>query len=204
MAPNRLTSAPPALAGFEHIHRYWDPGRRMWVAKIQPGEYYVTTQAELITTVLGSCVSTCIRDPAFGIGGMNHFMLPAGGDREVCARYGIHAMELLINAILSHGGRRQHLEIKLFGGGRVMRQMTDIGRRNIAFVHEFLKTEGLQAVAEDLGGGWPRKIVYDPRLGKVLVKRLRRLHNDTLEQRERRHLKRLEHMPFEGQVELFD
>lgn len=204
MRPRPNVAAPPSpLPGFESIHRYRDPGRNCWVAKIQPGEYYVTTHPELIGTVLGSCVAACIRDPAFGIGGMNHFMLPAGGDREVCARYGVHAMELLINTILSHGGRRNHLEIKLFGGGAVMRQMTDVGQRNIQFARDFVAAEGFQVEASDLGGPWPRKILYDPLKGKVLLKRLKRIHKDTLAKKEEHYLEQLNHTPSECDVELF-
>ena len=70
------TPKPPAVAGFDGIQRYWDPGNDCWMAKILPGEYYVTRAAEAVTTVLGSCISACIRDPQLGCGGMNHFMLP--------------------------------------------------------------------------------------------------------------------------------
>ncbi len=138
------STLPVALEGFEDIKRYWDRKEAVVAAKILPGEYYVTVNGEMITTVLGSCVSACIRDPAFGIGGMNHFMLPMSNDD--CAgcwngtmvnagtRYGNFAMEHLINDILKQGARRDHLEIKVFGGGKVLTSMTDVGRRNIEFV----------------------------------------------------------------------
>ena len=109
---------PPALPGFNAINRYWDKVNNCFTAKILPGEFYVTTHHELITTVLGSCVSACIRDPIFGIGGMNHFMLPLEGDHSSTAwknagnsastRYGNVAMELLINNILKHGAERDN------------------------------------------------------------------------------------------------
>lgn len=67
---------PRVLPGFEHINRYWDSVHQAAAAKLLPGEYYVTVEDEIIVTVLGSCVSACIRDPIRGIGGMNHFMLP--------------------------------------------------------------------------------------------------------------------------------
>lgn len=155
-----LPKPAKALRGFSDINRYWDRQRKLYAAKILPGQYYVTTQDELIVTVLGSCVSACIRDPAMGIGGMNHFMLPLGADSSKlmsrnsdATRYGNFAMEKLINDILKNGGRRDYLEIKVFGGGKVIQHMTetDIGGRNIRFVREFLATEGFSIASEDLG-----------------------------------------------------
>ena len=204
---------PKALRGFTEINRYWDRQRLIYAAKILPGEYYVTVENELIVTVLGSCVSACIRDPAMGVGGMNHFMLPSGAasDRlftrnSDATRYGNFAMEKLINDILKNGGRRDHLEIKLFGGGKVIEHMTeaDIGGRNIRFVREFISTEGLRVVAEDLGDIYPRKVVYHPKTGKVQVKKLRKIHNDTIAKREQSYRSKLEKKPLAGDIELFD
>ena len=197
---------PPALPEFAHINRYWDKTRDMPAAKILPGQLYVTLKDELITTVLGSCVAACIRDRKFGIGGMNHFMLPEGGVEGTgeAARYGVFAMESLINAILKNGGRRAHLEVKLFGGGQVMPGMSDVGRRNIQFARCFVRSEGLRVTAEDLGGPWPRKVVYFPASGKVLVKKLESLHNDTLVARERSYYQDLNQGPVAGEIELFD
>lgn len=204
--------APPVLPGFEHVNRYWDHTNQTHAAKILPGEYYVTQHDELIATVLGSCISVCVRDRVLGIGGMNHFMLPVGADRDesctstsisAATRYGNFAMEHLINAILKHGGSRKHLEIKVFGGGRILAGMTDIGRRNIEFIRDYLATEGLKAVAEDLGEVFPRKVLYHPKSGRARVKRLRALHNDTIVQRETQYLRELERQPIEGGVELF-
>jgi chemotaxis protein CheD len=204
-----------ALPGFESIKRYWDRQRNCVAAKILPGEFYVTNHQEIITTVLGSCVSACIRDPDFMIGGMNHFMLPANGEHTVldvtdshsdAARYGNYAMEKLINEILKNGGRREALEIKVFGGGRVIQHMThsDIGGRNIEFVLKYIETEKLKIVAKDLGDIYPRKVVYDPQNGKVQVKKLRSLHNDTIVQRETGYMKVLEEDTVSGDIELFD
>lgn len=202
-----------ALRGFSEVNRYWDRQRNLYAAKILPGQYYVTTNDELIVTVLGSCVSACIRDPAMGIGGMNHFMLPLGEEsgklmsrNSDATRYGNFAMEKLINDILKHGGRRDHLEVKVFGGGKVIQHMTetDVGGRNIRFVREFLATEGLRIVAEDLGDIYPRKVVYDPKNGKVQVKKLRKMHNDTIAKREIDYRTELEKQPVSGDIELFD
>ena len=146
------------LPGFEHVRRYWDPAQGSMTAKVLPGEFYVSMQDELIATVLGSCVSACIRDRRRNIGGMNHFMLPEPmGERDGwsatvgrAARYGNDAMEQLINAILKAGGKREDLEVKVFGGGRVLTQMTDIGERNIAFVRRYLAAERLDLAAAGL------------------------------------------------------
>jgi len=206
----QCSDLPPSLPGFEHINRYWDKLHGTCSAKILPGEYYVTTQPELIVTVLGSCVSACVRDPVFGIGGMNHFMLPQSGGGNVAstalsdsARYGNVAMEHLINEILTHGGQRGNLEVKLFGGGRVMAGMSDIGGRNISFVRDYLEVEGFEAIAEDLGGTHPRKVVYNPKTGKVLMKKLRSMHNNTIIERETAYMHELEARPISGEVDLF-
>jgi chemotaxis protein CheD len=185
---------------YDHIRRYWDPTRNLNAAKILPGEYYVTTENELITTVLGSCVSACVRDPVFGIGGMNHFMLPAGregGDdawntmMSASARYGNVAMEHLITDIQKFGGVRENLEVKITGGGRVLASMTDVGRRNIQFVREYIRVEGLRLMGEEVGDIYPRKVVYWPRTGRVQVKKLRSMHNNTLVEREEQYMREI-------------
>ena len=209
---NGLPIPPRALRGFSDINRYWDRQRKVYAAKILPGEYYVTTNQELITTVLGSCVSACIRDPAMGIGGMNHFMLPANSAmsssnfNSEATRYGNFAMEKLINDILKNGGRREALEVKLFGGGKVIANMNqaDVGNRNIQFALDYVATEGLQVTSHDLGDIFPRKVVYDPMSGKVQVKKLRSQHNNTIVQRERGYMDALNQNDVSGDVELFD
>jgi chemotaxis protein CheD len=203
----------PSIAGFEHLNRYWDREREIMAVKILPGEYYVTQDNELITTVLGSCVSACIRDKELGIGGMNHFMLPesnygqmkTGNEAIVGAstRYGNYAMEHLINTILSHGGKRKNLEIKVFGGGKIIPTLTDVGIKNINFVLDYIDQEGLRLLSQDLGDIYPRKIIYFPRTGKAAMKKIRDLHNDTVVQRERQYFNNLKNMPIEGEVELF-
>ncbi len=202
-----------ALRGFSDINRYWDRQNLIYAAKILPGQYYVTVEKELIVTVLGSCVSACIRDPLMGIGGMNHFMLPTGEHsgklmerNSDATRYGNFAMEKLINDILKHGGRRENLEVKVFGGGKVIEHMTeaDIGGRNIKFVREFLATEGLKIVSEDLGDVYPRKVIYEPQTGKVRIKKLRSMHNETIAKREESYKKELDNKPVSGDIELFD
>lgn len=189
-----LPPMQPEFEGFQHINRYWDRSNNLYAAKILPGEYYVTANDEVIVTVLGSCVSACIRDKVFGIGGMNHFMLPANKDElsssgifAESTRYGNFAMEQMINDILKNGGMRKNLEVKLFGGGRVLKNMQtlDIGKKNIDFVMKYIKDESLQLIAEDLGDVYPRKVLYFPLTGKVRVKKLRTMHNNTIVEREK-------------------
>jgi chemotaxis protein CheD len=206
------TQPPLALPGFEHIRRRWDLTYDAFTARILPGEFYVTKHDEGITTTLGSCVSACIRDRLSGIGGMNHFMLPADSSDEkslkasnlsAAARYGNYAMEHLINEILRNGGTRQHLEVKVFGGGRIIANMTDVGRRNITFVRDYLSMEGLQVLAEDVGDIHPRMVVYFPATGRVRVKRLRSLHNNTIAAQEMTYVENIRQQPVSGDVELF-
>ncbi len=208
--PQRVTRALP---GFTHINRYFDAHRQSQAAKILPGEYYVTCDDEVIVTVLGSCVSACIWDSTAGIGGMNHFMLPKsaeGRDNETrianagdAARYGTYAMEHLINTLLKHGGRRERLRTKIVGGGRVLAGSTDVGAKNIAFVREFLRNEGLAIAGEHVGGSWPRKVCFHPLSGRAQVKELKNMHNETISQREQTYQQQLGSTAKGGEVELF-
>ncbi len=202
---------PEPLPGFEAVNRYWDKRMNLAAAKILPGEFYVSNQGEMIVTVLGSCISACIRDKILGVGGMNHFMLPYKGedaDRwgnqvSEASRYGNWAMEYLINAILTQGGSRRNLEVKVFGGGQVLANMTDVGKKNIDFVTGYLAQEGLKIVAQDVGGIYPRKVLYFPDTGAVKMRKLKTMHNKTVEQREREYSRRIDVKPAAGDVELF-
>ncbi|SCZ86035.1 chemoreceptor glutamine deamidase CheD [Nitrosomonas mobilis] len=172
---------------------YYDQYLKLEAVKLLPGEYYVTTRDMVLSTVLGSCVSACIYDFQSGIGGMNHFMLPAGKDNHGAqlpsARFGDSAMEILLREILKRGARRANLVAKVFGGGNVQRTMvtTHIGFQNAKFVKEYLARHQIRILAADLVGFNPRKIHFFPRSGKVLMKKLYVLHNDTIVQREQRY-----------------
>lgn len=180
-------------------------------AKISPGEYYFTDKDMVIVTVLGSCVSACIRDTVIGIGGMNHFMLPdsavADKDSPVSEsmRYGTYAMEVLINQLLRNGARRENLEAKIFGGGNVLKSFTtiNVGDRNAIFVRKFLKDEGIRVTSEDLLDIYPRKVYYFPKTGRVLVKKLKNMHNDTLVKREEAYASKLKTSDVGGEIDLF-
>ena len=204
---------PSVLPGFEQLSRVWDASHKLCATKILPGEYYVTRNNEIVTTVLGSCVSACIRDPMTCVGGMNHFMLPGdtakslnkwGGEESLATRYGIAAMENLINDILKQGARKDRLEVKLFGGGKVLAMdINDVGKRNIDFAKQFVTAEGLSVASEDLGGPHPRKVHYFPRTGKVMIRRLRALQNQTIADKERQYEHTLSGTQNTGEIELF-
>ena len=189
---------------------YFDRSFGLNAAKILPGEYYFTPEDKVIVTVLGSCVAACIRDRVSGIGGMNHFMLPDSGSdamglMSASMRYGTYAMEVLINDLLKTGARRENLEAKVFGGGRVLSNFTtlNVGQRNAQFVRDYLKTERIRILAEDLEDIYPRKVYFFPRTGKVLVKKLRKLNNNTIANREQDYANRLKRVPVSGTVDLF-
>lgn len=189
---------------------YFDRTFDCEAAKILPGEFYFTHRDMLIVTVLGSCVSACIRDRVTGIGGMNHFMLPYNGDADspvsASMRYGAYAMEVLINELIKAGARRDNLEAKVFGGGAVLRGFNaiNVGERNANFVCEYLKAENIRVMAKDLNDIHARKVYYFPRSGRVLVKKIEQLNNNTLVNREQDYAQRLNsRMAGSGEVDLF-
>ncbi|WP_396593970.1 chemotaxis protein CheD [Brevundimonas sp. R86498] len=145
--------------GLEPIHE-----RRVHVGQ---GSHEVSGDRSVIfSTILGSCVAACVRDPVLGIGGMNHFLLPeapggGAGDR----RYGAQAMELLINGLLAMGARRDRLEAKVFGGARMTSSFNDIGGKNAEFVQRFLQEDGIPIISQSLGGTLARRIHYTPTTG---------------------------------------
>lgn len=188
--------------------KYFDRNFQQTAMKILPGEFYCTDADEVIVTVLGSCVAACLLDPVALIGGMNHFMLPINRQQDddntfFAARYGVGAMEFLINGLLRMGAQRNRLVAKTFGGARVMQGLSDVGDQNIQFVRHFLNQEGIPVWAEDLGGTHPRKVYFFPHSGQVLVKRIERTNNDTIMTRETHYLERVTQEPLGGDVELF-
>jgi chemotaxis protein CheD len=179
-------------------NRYHDRGLGLDATKLLPGDFFVTDEDVVLVTVLGSCVAACIRDPALGIGGMNHFMLPdAGLDSSLAeghlARYGTYSMEVMIEGLVRLGARRDRLEAKVFGGGQVMVELgsSRIGARNAVFVRDYLRRAMIPVVAADLEGRYARKLYFFPRTGRALVKTLRVLGNDTIVRREREYRRRL-------------
>jgi len=149
--------------------------------KVMPGEYFVSADDIVLATVLGSCVAACVWDPSARVGGMNHFMLPGDGSRTgrhdwigLAGRYGVFAMEQLINELIKRGARKANLEAKVFGGSAVLKNLTalNVGERNADFVLDFLRTEGIRLAAQDLLDVCPRRVVFFPASGRALCRKL--------------------------------
>jgi len=175
--------------GFAHIRRMRDSRFPHEIASILPGEYFVSRDPMIVYTVLGSCISACIRDPVVGVGGMNHFMLPEPKEKSQdswgeSTRYGAYAMESLINEIVKQGGLKSRLELKLFGAGKIYDGQMDVGARNKEWVLNYVKTEGLTVAGRDLGDVYPRKIYYFTESGRVLMKKIEQIKNRTIFDRE--------------------
>lgn len=156
--------------------------------KVLPGEYFVSVDDMMIMTVLGSCIAACIWDSKARAGGMNHFMLPDGDGSEGGGRYGSYAMELLINQLFKLGARRESMQAKVFGGAQVMAGFTamNVGERNTHFVLDYLSTERIPVISQDVLDIHPRKVCFFPASGKALVKRLAHAHPENLVVEERR------------------
>lgn len=184
-----------------------DPETGYRIIKIFSGDWYVSTHPrEMMSTILGSCVSACIRDPVARVGGMNHFLLPGNESMTPlsdAARYGVFAMESLINGIIKAGGHKDRLEVKIFGGGNVINNSARIGSKNAAFIRKFLAEEGLEIVSEDLEGDLPRRVHYFPDSGRVMMRRLRRKDDLKVVEEEERYSKEITKKPLEGDIDLF-
>jgi chemotaxis protein CheD len=180
--------ARPRRAG-QASYFYFDPHFQYDAVKVLPGEYFVTNENLLIVTVLGSCIAACIWDTRARVGGMNHFMLPDGDtDGAGAGRYGSYAMELLINEMMKLGARRETMQAKVFGGGQVLSSFAtmNVGERNTAFVLDYLHTERIAVVSQDVLDIYPRKVCYFAQSGKAMVKRLAHAHPDVLVAQERK------------------
>ncbi|MCP4595461.1 MAG: chemotaxis protein CheD [Neptuniibacter sp.] len=185
----RSSSLPPTLRGFEHHNLFWEPRWDCYAVKVKPGDFYVSNSGIVITTVLGSCISACIHDPVAGYGGLNHFMLPDSGtqgDLDRSMRYGLFAMEQLINELMKHGCQRERMQVKLTGGGDMMGGLTTrIGQQNIDFILKYIQDEGLSLEASDLGGDQARRVAYFPTEGRMLVNKLDHRDDQRLIEEER-------------------
>jgi len=146
------------------------------VVTLFPGEYFVSDKPVVLSTLLGSYVAVCMRDPNAGVGGMNHFMLPAPGHSVSSGawsgktRYGSYAIEALVNGILKYGGHKNRLEVKVFGGAKLYEGGGDIGASNVQWVLEYLDREGLRPIASDLGKDYARSVYFYTDTGRVLMK----------------------------------
>lgn len=180
------------------------------VTTVHQGDCLVSDEADLtFSTVLGSCISACIRDTVANVGGMNHFLLaePSGSARDrygVSARYGAFAMEQLINKILTRGsGKKSNLEIKVFGGGLISNALSDVGAKNIEFVRDFLAAEGYVLAKEDVGGAFARRVMFKPHTGRAIVKRLDSTANASIAREELLVAKQPVQKPAADEIELF-
>ena len=188
---------------------YFHPQFRAHTLKVFLGHHMVSDRSDvMMVTTLGSCVTACIHDPATAIGGMNHFLLPEVPESEdggagAAARYGSVAMERLINELLSRGAQRGRLEVKLFGGARVIESSFDVGQRNGGLALVFVGGEGLKLVGQDLGGASARRIHYFPHSGKAMRKMLRPEALSETANQELHFRTTLRQQPIEGDVELF-
>ena len=190
---------------------YYDNRFERQAVKILPGEYYATRNNTMIVTVLGSCVSVCLRDAKNGVAGMNHFLLPSDHHREPqeygsAARYGMFAMELLINEMQKMGAERRYLQAKIFGGGNVLKGLTvnNIGELNADFIVQYLIAEHIPVLASDLLGIYPRKVYFLPENGQVLVKKIKKLNNSTIMDRESIYRMRLREEKQPTDVDIFE
>ena len=194
---------------FGHIRRMQDIRFPHEIAVILPGEYFVSESPMVVYTVLGSCISVCVRDPEAGVGGMNHFMLavPSGetsGDSWAeSGRYGSFAMEMLINGILKRGGKKTRLEAKVFGGGKIYGGAIDIGAKNAAWALDYLEQEGLPPMKADVGDVCPRKVYYFTDTGRVLLKKLDKIQSSSIVKEEQRYQDVLRQKAPVGDVTLF-
>lgn len=198
------------------LHAFRQP-----VVVINPGEYLVSEEDIIISTVLGSCIAVVLYDINLGLGGMNHFMLPGAfrphpmqGGRvnpqdflEESARYGMYAMEVLINELLKRGANRKKIQAKVFGGASVIHR-NDEGRKNIAdtnidFVFEYLETERIPLVSFDVGGSLARKIFFFVKTGKVPLKRIKGPSVAMIQDQELSYRKTLSSRPQEGPILFF-
>ncbi|PTV97030.1 chemotaxis protein CheD [Rhodobacter aestuarii] len=136
---------------------------------IAQGEYATARGPDAsISTILGSCVATCLYDEQAQVGGMNHFLLPDGAGASLnSARFGVNAMELLINALIKEGANRSRLKAKVFGGGRMIAGLSDVGAKNASFVLDFLRREAIECTGQSLGGTQARRVEFWPGSGRA-------------------------------------
>ncbi|MDT7041890.1 hypothetical protein [Candidatus Nitronereus thalassa] len=194
---------------FGHIRRMRDMRFPHEIAVIMPGEFFVSRAPMVVYTVLGSCISVCIRDTVTKIGGMNHFMLasPSGNVENdhwgPSARYGSYAMEVLVNELLGQGGHKSRFEVKVFGGGKIYEGRNDVGAKNAAWALEYLEREGMQPIKADVGDVCPRKVYYFTESGRVLLKKLDGIQRQQIVKEEQQYQQIVEKEVSAGDVTLF-
>jgi chemotaxis protein CheD len=199
-------SLPKVLPGFENNHCFWEPKWQRYTVKVLPGEFYISKEDIVLSTVLGSCISVCIYDPLLDFGGMNHFMLPASSvqdDIERPLRYGLFAMEQLINGMMKNGCKRENMQIKVTGGGAMISGLISIGAQNIDFIKKYIEEENLQLISIDLGGDQARRVAYFPKPGRMLGKKLSLLDDQHLITQESTYRTNVDKSLDDTEIELF-
>ncbi|MDR3425038.1 MAG: chemoreceptor glutamine deamidase CheD [Alphaproteobacteria bacterium] len=204
----RARQERPVLDYFQGGSHFYDASQKMTVVKIFFENWHVSGKRdEMLAAVLGSCVSVCMRDPALGVGGMNHFLLPdedyADSRVSASARYGAFVMECLINGLLASGAQKDRLEVKLFGGGNVVRDAARAGSMNAQFIRSYLRKEGFRILSEDLEGDYFRRLSYYPESGRVVLRQLRRKEDQCVLDEEARYARQIRALPIEGAIDLF-
>ena len=183
------------------MYRHFNSKFQKQVTIIHPGEYFATAEDEVISTVLGSCIAVALYDPIKHVGGLNHFMLPGalGEDSKLMSetgKYGVFAMEFLINELMRLGSRRQDLVAKVFGGGHVLRgskgNVSRVPQSNIDFAYTYLNTEKLRIETADVGGTMARKIFFYPQTSKILLKRISGTLITNVEREEEEYLRKIQ------------
>lgn len=214
--PIRRTDTERVQVGdpYDGVRRYYDQNLEMTVVKLMTGDCYFTADSrEMLVTILGSCISVCLRDPMAKIGGMNHILLPGDnnlklqkGDLGYSTRFGAYAMEELINGMLKLGASKSRMEAKIFGGGNVIESSTAIGTKNIMFAKDFLIQEKIPIVSEDVGGETPRRLHFFPDDGKAMIRKLQRREDFVILEKEKEYEEKLKskfNTKAEPEVDLF-
>ena len=189
---------------------YFDQRLKSLVVSVCQGQFYVSSSPyEVLSTVLGSCIAVCMRDPVAGCGGMNHFLLPNQVERQdgfpsASLRYGSYSIERLTNALLSRGALRERLEIKVFGGANVLSGSGNYGHANADFVEVYLAREGLKIAARSLRGNNARRIRYYPASGRAQVCEVQGDMPSDIAADESRLASRLQLSDAVSRVEIFD
>lgn len=144
------------------------------IIQLNLGEHCITPSEKIISTVLGSCVSVCLYDEENDINGMNHFVLPVQSEQSTLnrLRYGEHSLPGLIKEMIGKGALKENIRAKIFGGGNVVSHLNGIGKKNIDYVRNYLSSEEIPIINEDLGGRHGRRIYFDTITKKVYVKRI--------------------------------
>ena len=175
---------------------------------VRVGGLHVSNERVVLDTVLGSCISACIYDEKMALGGMNHFMLPESADERnlMSGRYGVYAMELLLNELMKLGGTRSRFKAKIFGGGHVLRireNLNGVPQRNIEFVIKFLETERIPIVGRDIGGYHSRRVLFYPKTGEAMLRRLGQAEDEETRKIEFEYLRSLRDQRLDGDATLF-